>query len=183
MSAALHPVRPHFLESRLQCHESERFMMEMRKMRRHQRWAAFVFLGCVLGVAGCDTTKYLPVTGTVKYEDGTPLKSGTVTFSAAAGNDSKGAPTGIVTDGNFKIVTGAKDGAPVGKWNVTIQGGAPTGMGGAAPNANPTGGTLPPLGGGAPQIAPIFADASKTPLHVEVKDGMDPKQFEFQVTK
>ena len=72
----------------------------------------------------------------------------------------------------------------MGKWNVTVQGGAPTGMGASPPVGNPTPGAPPaPAGPEAPQIASSFSDPAKTTLHVEVKEGMDPKQFELKVTK
>jgi hypothetical protein len=162
-------------------------MMGMRKMQLHRQWAAFVLLGCVLAIVGCggDSAKYLPVSGMVTL-DGAPLKSGAIAFAADMGNDYKGTntPSGTITDGKYKVMTGNKDGAPVGKWKVTITGAAPMGMGAGGPVSTPGAGPLPPPAGmGGTQIAPKYMDPAKTPLKVEVKDGMDPKQFDLSVTK
>jgi hypothetical protein len=78
-----------------------------------------------LTLAGCgESISYVPVTGTVKYSDGT-IPSGdiaTVTFQpAAAGPETKGASGTIGQDGSFSLhsVTPG-DGARPGNYHVTV---------------------------------------------------------------
>jgi len=162
-------------------------MMEMRKMRWDRRWLAVLLFAGAVPVLGCTPEpKYVKAEGTVKYDDGTDLKAATVRFLPATGNDFKGGtPSGVVTDGKYKIMTGSKEGVPVGKWDVVITSGSAS-MG--APTTAQVGATGAPAMGGpmgdAPQIAPKFGDQSQTPYkNIEVKDGMSPDLLKLTVTK
>ena len=76
----------------------------------------------------------MPVEGTVKLSNGTPLTKGEVTFhpDVEGGNSQKypDLPRGkIGGDGKYTLSTGGKPGAPVGKYKVTVNptaGEAPT---------------------------------------------------------
>lgn len=78
-------------------------------------------LACVL-IAGCsEGTSLQPVTGKVVYK-GQPLAGALVTLHPKDNNDPRVVrPVGYTQeDGTFKILTGKKEGAPVGKYVVTV---------------------------------------------------------------
>jgi hypothetical protein len=80
----------------------------------------------ILALSGCgEGVSYVPVTGTVKYSDGT-VPAGdiaTITFQpSAAGPDTKGASGTINKDGSFALQTVTPgDGARPGDYQVTVR--------------------------------------------------------------
>ena len=125
-----------------------------------------------LPLLGCGpNVKNHPVSGTVKYEDGTDLKAGTVTFSPAEGNAYKpSAPiSGQITDGKFSIKE-----VPEGKWKVLVTGSSAAGMQTTTPkDPGVTGAPATAPATESSPVAPKYNDPDKTPVPVvEVKDGM-----------
>jgi len=80
----------------------------------------FVVLGaCLLLLTGCGTN--VRVTGTVSFEDGSPLTTGVVIFNS--GKAESTAP--IEKDGSYKVGTlKSDDGLPPGTYQVYISGAA-----------------------------------------------------------
>lgn len=73
-------------------------------------------------LAGCGGVKMHPVSGTIKYPDGTPMPGeGTIIFNSLDLN-AKGNPRGAIKeDGSFRIGTfDEADGAPEGKYRIAI---------------------------------------------------------------
>jgi hypothetical protein len=118
----------------------------------------FLYLACACGLtllAGCPSsgsTKLVPAEGKVTLNN-RPLSSGTLTFVPADGKAAlpTGNPTGdIQSDGSYKLSTGGKPGAPVGKYKVTViptlaksEAGDPSNMaGGKAGPPKPTAGPM-----------------------------------------
>ncbi len=79
-----------------------------------------IILGCApLFLAGCSPPP-VPVSGKVTV-GGEPLKTGTVTFFADAGNPTKAEPRGqIKEDGTYEVQTDGKPGAPPGTYKVIV---------------------------------------------------------------
>jgi hypothetical protein len=79
----------------------------------------------LLGPAGCgpDGPKLVTVKGRVTLKDGSPIKFGHVILHAdrAKGNNSKEVSQGTIRDGEYTIMTGAREGAPVGAYRVSIE--------------------------------------------------------------
>lgn len=114
-----------------------------------------LFVGCGGGNGAMEV-----VTGTVTYEDGTPVAGGTIVFADMNKNSSS---VGYLQeDGTYTLGTfGETDGAPQGKYKVTIIGSSDYG-----------------------QSSPIRSDYSsqdRTPLTAEVVDGKN--EINFQVEK
>ena len=151
-------------------------------------FSRLVFLAVLVGIApalGCGQkdVALAPVTGKVTV-DGKPLSSGTVSLIpdvAAGGEGAKEAgkiPTlglsggGIGPDGTYKIYTGGKEGAPLGKYKIRI---------------------VPPQtqtkkdkdAKEAPDIGykKDYTDANKTPLHYEVVASPEPGRYDLKLTK
>lgn len=80
--------------------------------------AAVVTPGC-----GSSGPVLYPVEGRVTLKDGSPVKYGHVILhpDAAAGNKSQEVCQGTIQDGVYTIHTGAREGAPVGKYRVSIE--------------------------------------------------------------
>jgi len=79
--------------------------------------ACAAVLGC-----GSSAEKLTPVAGNVTV-DGAPLTSGSVTFHADAqkGNTTPHIPVGMVdSQGNYKLMSATKEGAPPGWYKVTV---------------------------------------------------------------
>jgi hypothetical protein len=83
-----------------------------------------VILTIVTALVGCgESSKYLPVNGTVRYADGTKitLETGSVTFTPVDGAG-KAATGALLPDGSFSLTSEKpNDGAAPGKYKVTIQ--------------------------------------------------------------
>jgi hypothetical protein len=117
--------------------------------------------------------KIVPVAGYVKLKD-VPLPIGTITFhpDAAKGNKSTEMCTSpIAADGSYKLLTGGKDGAPVGWYKVTI---APTGM----PKEMPTAGQPLPK---APAFDSKYQKPEMSGLVVEVVENAPVGAYDFNL--
>ena len=121
-----------------------------------------------LTVAGCgEGPEYLPVTGTVKYSDGTVPKGDApaITFQPVdAGPKRKGASGTIADDGTFSLHTiQPGDGAQPGDYKVTVH-------------------VMKGYPRGKPMVAPKYTDATSTPLNATV-DASRENHFEFTVER
>ena len=97
----------------------------------------FAFLLLLVFAVGCGGNA--PVTGTVKFPDGTPLDRGIVVFET----DKMAARGDIRKDGTYTLTTGEDKGIPPGTYKVSIAGAnqpiviPPSGQGGGAPIITP----------------------------------------------
>jgi hypothetical protein len=137
---------------------------------------AYSLCGLILATAGCGDSsgigKTVPVNGKVTV-DGQPVKAGTVSFrpDKSKGNASKHEPSGeIDAQGNFKLATGKKDGAPPGWYRVAIMAGEPVEVGN--------------LSGQAKWYAnPKYATADTSGLAVEVVENPAAGAYDFKLSK
>jgi hypothetical protein len=87
--------------------------------------SATAVLVFILGPTGCgpDGPKLVAVRGRVTLKDGSPVKFGHVILHAdkARGNNSKEVSQGTIRDGEYTIMTGAREGAPVGAYRISIE--------------------------------------------------------------
>jgi predicted small lipoprotein YifL len=78
-----------------------------------------------LALAGCGPTgpKLYPVSGKVTLKDGTPVKYGHLILhpDKAKGNGSLEVSQGTIRNGEYTVQTGARDGAPLGAYRVSIE--------------------------------------------------------------
>ncbi|GAA4435681.1 carboxypeptidase-like regulatory domain-containing protein [Bremerella cremea] len=116
----------------------------------------------MLGLVGCSGSNGATeqVTGTVTFEDGTPIKGGTIVFASLDENSSS---IGYIKeDGTYELGTFSEtDGAPKGRYEVTVIGSSDYG-----------------------QSSPIhqkYANQGQSPLKAEVQDG--PNVIDFKVEK
>jgi hypothetical protein len=140
--------------------------------------ASLVFAGfCfALGSAGCGHADgvgpTVPVVGKVAA-DGQPVKAGTVSFrpDKSRGNTSVHEPYGeIDSQGNYRLFTGKKEGAPVGWYRVAVFAGEPVEVGN--------------LSGQARWYAnPKYASADSSGLVVEVVETPAPGAYDLKLTK
>lgn len=126
--------------------------------------------------SGCDKTvapKLFPVTGTVMVGK-TPLSVGMVTFhpDASKGNKLAESPFGTIgADGTYKLLTGGKDGAPVGWYKVTV---SPIGM----PKE------MPAIGQPISKTSSVdarFQKVETTPLSIEIVESPVAGAYDFQL--
>ena len=105
--------------------------------------------------------------------DGEPVKAGTVSFrpDKSKGNTTVHEPFGeIDSQGNYKLFTGKKEGAPVGWYRVAVFAGEPVEVGN--------------LSGQAKWYAnPKYASADTSELAVEVVEGPAPGAYDLKLTK
>ncbi len=117
--------------------------------RSAPRLALAAFVGLALLSSGC-SNGLPPVRGKVQYEDGTPVKGGTVTFNSP---ELKTSATGVIADdGTFSLASGDKPGAPAGSYKVVVVG-----------NGD--------VYGAPPAVDDIYGDPLRTPLKQEVTAG------------
>ena len=150
----------------------------MRFFHRQAGLASLVLAGAcfALGTAGCGDPygvgRTVPVVGKVTA-DGEPVKAGTVSFrpDKSKGNTTVHEPYGeIDSQGNFKLFTGKKEGAPVGWYRVAVFAGEPVEVGN--------------LSGQAKWYAnPKYASADTSELAVEVVEGPAPGAYDLKLTK
>lgn len=94
--------------------------------RYARRSVAFlVLIALTLASAGCGPglPVLMPVRGKVTLRSGTPVHNGSVTLhpDVAKGNKSRELPIGAIdAQGNFTVMTGAREGAPPGWYKVAI---------------------------------------------------------------
>ena len=127
------------------------------------RSTGFVAVGglVLLAVAGCTakSDRFSPVSGNVSV-DGKPLATGSVTFHPhlAKGNLTPHIPVGTVdTQGNYKLMSATKQGAPSGWYKVTVTAQEPI---------DPKTPYAPPRN----LISPKWSDATTSGLEIEVVD-------------
>ena len=100
----------------------------------------FAVISGVSGCGGMGSEKVVPVTGRVMV-DGMPMSQGTVTFmpDESKGNKTQLTPGGMIDgSGNYKLMTGDREGAPPGWYRVGV---SPMGMsmgGGMPTQSDPT---------------------------------------------
>lgn len=85
--------------------------------------AAFLAFAAALPACKKDGSKLFAVKGKVTLVDGTPVKFGHVILHADAskGNTTKEVSQGTIRDGEYTIMTGAREGAPLGAYRVSIE--------------------------------------------------------------
>jgi hypothetical protein len=127
---------------------------------------------CVSAVAlpGCGPhVAVVPVQGKVTL-NGQPVTSGQVSYLAADKESKAGPATGpIESDGSYTIHTAGKEGAPPGKYKVTV---------------TPT--MVPMEGATKKPSLPFdqkYGDPRKTPLTVEVVASPAPGAYDLKLTK
>lgn len=150
----------------------------MRFFLRQAGRAALVLAGACFapGSAGCGDPygvgATVPVVGKVTA-DGEPVKAGTVSFrpDKSKGNTAVHEPYGeIDAQGNYKLFTGKKEGAPVGWYRVAVFAGEPVEVGN--------------LSGQAKWYAdPKYASADTSGLAVEVVEAPAPGAYDLKLTK
>src|SRR5262245_13848145 len=126
--------------------------------------------GCGKGEVGGD--KLVPVAGKVTV-NGKPLTTGPVTFhpDTAKGNNTPHIPVGALdAEGNYKLASATKGGAPLGWYKVTVTAQGP------ADEKDPY---APPKY----LINPKFADVQTSGLAVEVVEKPAPGAYDLKVTK
>jgi hypothetical protein len=129
-------------------------------------------IGGVIALAGCgcgNPRKPLvippcfPVKGKVMLGEKL-LDTGTVVFIPLQGGDDLPRPKGQITFlGYYELKTVGKEGAPLGKYRVTVQ-------------DNPTRGQR------KPKFDPIYANPEKTPLEIEVVEKAPDGAYDLKVT-
>lgn len=143
------------------------------------RFGCLVVLVCVFVVSGCGKKlpPMAPVSGKVTVE-GQPLSSGQVAFVPdvqVLGADKPieqsgaGLSAGQITNGEYKIYTAGKEGAPLGKYKVTV-----------TPSMMPTGDAkkMPASG-----FNRAYGDPRNTPLMVEVVANPDAGRYDLKLKK
>lgn len=147
-------------------------------LSRHAHLVVFVGLGLVLGCS--KDHPMASISGKVTV-DGKPLSGGHVSFIPDVPQGDEGVreasktPTGglsageIGSDGTYKIYTGGKEGAPLGKYKVTV----------TPSMVPPTDATeAPPL-----EFNKKFSDAQSTPLKKEVVASPKAGDYDLKLTK
>src|SRR5262245_29086674 len=124
------------------------------------------------GLGGCGRSgpKLVPVEGKVTLADGTPGAHGHVGVhpDAGRGNTSKEVPQGTIRDGSYAVITGARRGAPVGAYKVSVE---------AAKEVDPNN----------PYFTEWLADEKyvdpgRSGLAVEVVENPGPGRYDFRLT-
>jgi hypothetical protein len=128
---------------------------------------------CALLVLSCskkdDIPETVPVAGKVTV-DGNPLAAGNVSYHAFDKEQKTGAMIAgqIDSTGGYVVYTGGKDGAPPGRYKVTV-----------TPSMIPTGDSKMP----SMPFHAKFTDVSKTPLVVTVAANAPPGTYDLKLTK
>jgi hypothetical protein len=145
---------------------------------RRQVGTSLVLAGAclALGSTGCGDSdgvgKTVPVVGKV-IVDGKPVKAGTVSFrpDKSKGNNAAHEPYGeIDTEGNYRLFTGKKEGAPVGWYRVGVFAGEPVEVGN--------------LSGQAKWYAnPKYASIESSGLTLEITEDPAPGAYDLKLTK
>ncbi len=126
-----------------------------------------LFLGC--GESG---PKLNPVAGKISY-DGKPLTRGTISLrpeKASAKETSIEPYAEIKADGSFELKTGAKDGAPVGKYIVLVT---------ATEEIDPKNASAAPKD----LIPRKYGDPQSPMLRLEVVEKPSPNQYDIVLKK
>jgi hypothetical protein len=117
-----------------------------------------------------------PVAGKVTFDD-RPLTTGAVSFrpDPSQGNKSQHIPTGVIdSEGNYRLTTGNRAGAPPGWYKVMV----------IAQDMGVAGASKPGTPAKAKSLVPErYLRADKTPLHIEVTDGASPGAYDLRLRK
>jgi len=142
-------------------------MIRFLSMRRIAL-TCFVSALCALG---CGSKGVMaPVRGKVTV-DGQPVTSGQVSLiplSDAKGTGASGPSSGNIENGSYTIKTGTKDGAPLGKYKVTVTR------------------SMMPSSDGKPATTTYdkkYSNAKETPIEIEVVASPKPDQYDLKLTK
>jgi hypothetical protein len=133
-------------------------------------WLSAAFLALVVATSGCGGgPKLYPVKGRVTLKDGTPVKYGHVILHAdtSKGNATKEVSQGTIRDGDYTIMTGAREGAPPGAYRVSIEAAAE-------------------VDDNNPYFTKWFADEKyanpdKSKLTMEVAENPEPGRYDFKL--
>jgi len=153
-----------------------------------RRLAALLGLCTFLALAGCGKgeLKLVPVEGKVTV-GGKSLTSGVVTYwlEGEAEGSKKVAPIGnIGTDGTYKMTTNGKDGAPVGRYKVTVSTMMPPGS--DVPDLSGDGGKKPPPpkeANPAVRIDSRYISPKTTTLKVEVSENPSSGAYDLKLER
>jgi hypothetical protein len=149
-----------------------------RVMLGFQPWRWISFIGACgiawVWLAGCaaKSDKFTPVAGHVTV-DGKPLATGSVTFhpDAAKGNQTPHIPVGSLdAQGNYKLMSATKEGAPAGWYKVTVSAQEPI---------DPQNPYAPPKN----LINPKFSDSSTSGLGIEVVDQPPAGAYDIKLAR
>jgi hypothetical protein len=133
--------------------------------------AGLVFSLAAIGLSGCGKSgpKLVPVAGTVTLVDGTRIAYGHVILhpDTSRGNTSQEVSQGTIRDGSYTIMTGARPGAPVGAYKVSIE---------AAKEVNPNN----------PYFTEWLADEryvdpNRSNLTMDVVENPEPGRYDFKL--
>jgi len=142
----------------------------MIRLRSFPRGCLAVFLGAYL-VAGCGhkmSVGTVPVSGKVTVGD-EPVTAGQVSFMPATDTGTADVSAGqIESTGEYKIFTGGKEGAPVGKYKVTV-----------TPSMVPTGGNKAPT----TSYNAKYTNPRSTDLFIEVVSSPSPGAYDLKLKK
>lgn len=128
--------------------------------------ACFILLLSV-GCGGPPAVATVPVSGKVTLE-GQPVSSGLVSFAAADDKVGAGLCTGIIgADGEYKISSDGKPGAPLGKYKVTV-----------TPSMTRTRGDFP-----SPPFNARYMSSKSTPLVIEVVSNPAAGAYDLKLKK
>jgi hypothetical protein len=136
------------------------------------RFVGFVMLVCIPLASGCgkESAKLTPVAGKVTL-NGQPVTAGQVSlFSLAEGGKPAGLLVGkIDSSGGYKILTDNRDGAPLGKYRVTV---TPSMVPAADGQKGPTN-----------AIPQKYMDTQKSPLSIEVVEKPEAGRYDLKLSK
>ncbi len=141
---------------------------------------------CLIGVVcllplvltGCgDGVKLYPVTGKVTL-GGSPMTAGTVKFWAEGGTEVVAAGP-INSDGTYQVLTKNKNGAPLGKYKVTVSASGPPAPGSIQGTPDPT--KLPSLQ--MTDVPPMYTNEKTTKLNLEVTAEPSATQYDLNLLK
>jgi hypothetical protein len=150
------------------------------------RLATLLGLCAFLALAGCGKgdLKLVPVEGTVTV-GGKSLTTGVVTFwsEGEPEGSKKVAPIGnIGPDGSYKMTTNGKDGAPVGRYKVTVSTMMPPGS--DVPDITGGGGKKPPpMETSSVKIDSRYISLKTTPLKVEVSENPSSGAYDLKLER
>jgi hypothetical protein len=139
---------------------------------RKAHLASLAGFALVVGLTGCSSSevRLTPVAGRVLVK-GTPVARGTVSFrpDAAKGNQSKFEPGAqIDSDGNYRLKTSGRDGAPLGWYRVILA---------CAEPIDPKNPYAPPKY----LVNPKYATLETSDLAVEVVEGAPAGKYDLPV--
>jgi hypothetical protein len=132
-----------------------------------------VAIACAFAAAlgGCAPSgpKLHPVEGKVTLKDGTPVAFGYVILRAdtARGNTSMDECHGTIKEGSYTILTGARNGAPLGAYTVAIE---------AAKGTSPSNPYFTEW-----LADEKYSDPTRSKLTMEVVENPEPGRYDFQL--